>query len=65
MAVSAGKAKVIVTTYAGKEAQTILAQATGYKRIAWMVLRGDHDRDPDKFIRDVRQVMFEQAQEGA
>lgn len=61
----AGKAKVIVQTFSGKEAETILAQSAGYKRIAWMVLRGDHDRDPEGFINEVRRVMFEQAQEGA
>jgi hypothetical protein len=62
---SAGKATVIVHTLSGEEAKTTLAQAHGYRRIAWLMLNGTADRDPEQFVREVRHIMFEQAQEGA
>jgi hypothetical protein len=62
---SAGKAKVIVQTYSGKEAETILAQSRGYKRIAWLMLTGLADSDPQEFVQRVRQITFEEAQNGA
>lgn len=56
---------VIVEGYSGEEAKTILAQARAYKRIAFWVLNGTADRDPEKFRAEVRTIMFEAANEGA
>ena len=43
----------------------IRAQAEGYCRIGMLVLRGDADRDPQRFVADVKLIMREQADKGA
>ena len=60
-----GTAKVIVNTYSGKEARTILAQARGYREIVWLMLNGTADRDPDEFIQQCKVISQRQAEEGA
>lgn len=65
MSVPAGKATVIVKTYGGAEADTILAQAEGYRLIMWEVMRGEADRDPVAFRQAIKIISQKQAEKGA
>ena len=56
---------VIVKTYGGREAETILAQAEGYRRISWEILNGNADRDPLSFLADCKHISQQQAEKGA
>ena len=59
------RTNIIFRKYTGAEADTILAQAEGYRRIVWEVLRGAADRDPQEFLATVKRISQEQAEKGA
>lgn len=59
------KVNVIVKSYAGKEADTILAQSEGYKRIVWEILSGNADAEPEFFMSTVKSIIQQQSEKGA
>jgi hypothetical protein len=67
MAQSTGSAKVsvVVKAYGGEEADALLAQAEGYKRIVWEILNGNADRDPARFLGTCKRISGEQSEQGA
>ena len=56
---------IIVKTYVGPEARTILAQAEGYRRIQMEILQGHADRDPENFLATCKIIGQQQAEKGA
>ncbi len=56
---------VIVKAYSGKEADTILAQAEGYKRIMLEILNGSADREHRVFLQSCKVISGEQSEKGA
>jgi hypothetical protein len=56
---------VITKMHAGKEADTILAQAEGYKRMVWEILNGNADREPRAFLQTCKRICQEQSEKGA
>lgn len=57
--------KVIIKTITGKEAETILAQAEGYRRMSALLLDGTADRNAAQFIANCKGINREQSEKGA
>lgn len=60
-----GSVNLVVKTYRGKEADAILAQAEGYKRIIWEILNGNADADPATFLATCKVISQRQSEKGA
>lgn len=61
----AGYAKNLVDRLYQLGNPTIRAQAEGYKRIIWPILRGEADDDPQKYLSTVKSICQEQSEKGA
>ena len=59
------QANIVAKVYSGDEADTIVAQAKGYKRIVWEILNGNADTDPAAFVSTCKRISGQQAQVGA
>lgn len=57
--------KVVAKVYSGQEADAIIAQAQGYKRIVWEILNGNADTDPAAFVSTCKRISGEQSLVGA
>jgi hypothetical protein len=64
-AVGTAHVNVVAKVYSGKEADAIVAQAKGYKRIVWEILNGKADEDPRAFLTHCKHVCQEQSEKGA
>lgn len=66
---SAGSVEVTVNVvgerHIGKDADRVLAQAEGYRRMVWEMLNGNADRDPIAFKRTCARICQEQSEKGA
>jgi|GEM_PF-3820068 len=65
MAEATAKCNVILKTYSGNEADTLLAQAEGYRRICKEILIGNADADPSAFFSTCKHISQQQAEKGA
>lgn len=55
--------KVIIKTISGAEADTVLAQARGFRRLSQLV--GLADSDPAAFVQEWKRINLEAVNEGA
>lgn len=60
-----GEAKIIIRTISGKEAETVLAQAQGFRLMSWEMLNGTADRDPREFVARCKAINQRMCEEGA